>query len=457
MRILVCCADWGVPVGGNAGSSVHLRSLASALARLGHEVRLLVSNGGGPSQPGLPVEVVGHRRLWPAVHGLIERLRSRSAQNVPAGPGTRSIAASSPPTPHAVPAPSAPSWKTRLYYETLPRLADQSEECLLHPFHFERAAARAIADFAPDAAYERYALCQTGVARAARHGGIPHLLEVNASLARERADQGGLAGPLAGWAGREERRLWRGADRILCVSEALRRQAESIGAEASRIRVVPNGVDVDAFTPDRPKGALRRLLGIGPATPLIGWLGALSPGRGAEEFLRILGRALPRADNAMGVVIGGGPLEPVCRRLARESGLEDRIVFAGAADHARVPELLADLDIAVSCYPRREGFYFSPMKIAEYLACGLAVVSGRTDRKGGLIENGVNGVEVDPEDLDGWACALAALCRDADLRARLGREGRRTALAGPTWIGNARAVEREILACRRQRVPGGAR
>jgi glycosyltransferase involved in cell wall biosynthesis len=454
MRILMCCADWGIPVGGSQGSSVHLRSLAKSLTCLDHEVRLVVSNGKGPSQPPLPVETVSHRRLWPALQGLVERVRGASAPTA-----SQLLAASTTMAPDAPVSHGAtdPSWKTRLYYEDLPRFIDRVEECFFHPAHFGRAMSRILSVFRPHAVYERYALCQTGALAAIRRTGgdrPPHLLEVNASLARERSDHGELAGAWAWWSAQREARLWRTADRVLCVSEELRQMVESAGADPARVRVIPNGVDVETFTPDRPKGTLRRMLGIGEETFLIGWLGALSPGRGAEEFLQVLAQALPEVDKARGVIIGGGPLDGACRHLAWELGLEDRVAFVGAVDHDQVPDLLVDFDIAVACYPRRGDFYFSPMKVAEYLACGLAVVSGRTGRMGAILEDGVNGLLVEPDDKQAWSRALAGLCQNSSLRAKLGQEARRRALAGPTWLGNARLVEQEILACRSAHSPG---
>ncbi|WP_300156359.1 glycosyltransferase family 4 protein [Solidesulfovibrio sp.] len=467
MRILVCCADWGIPLGGSAGSSVHLRCLAKALAGLGHEVRLVVSNAGGAAKLSMPVEVVAEERIWPAVHALIERVRGRAgeaavstvAASAAAGPAAADAASQGARNVSRRPA-SGGSWKSRLYYETLPQLADQAQECLFHPIRFGRAVSRIMACFQPDAVYERYALCQAGASRAVRAAGggrVPHVLEVNASLADERFGPAASARALGWWSAREEGRLWRRADRVVCVSEKLGQQAVSLGADPARVRVMPNGVDLEAFRPDRPKGRLRRLLGVDGRTILIGWLGALSPGRGGEEFLRVLAQALPLCAGAAGVVIGGGPLEAACRRLAGALGIAERVRFVGPVDHDRIPDLLVDVDIAVSCYPGRKDFYFSPMKVAEYLACGLPVVSGRTGSGREAVADGVNGLLVDPGVAGAWGHALARLCRDPDLRARLGRAARQSALAGPTWIGNARVVEQEIMRCRDELAQVGRR
>lgn len=466
MKILMCCADWGVPLGGDGGSSVHFRSLAKALAGLGHDVRLLVSNRGGSAAVALPVEGVPSRRFWPGFSAWVERMRGREsgeprfAPSPTPAPGMEHPGATAQPAGRGGrPAEGAESasWKVRLYYQDLPRVLDRVEEFLFHPRFFGRAVARAMKDFRPHCVYERYALGQTGAAWAVRtfgKGGVPHALEVNAPLAAERRAQGDLTGFWAWLGGVEEKRLWRGAGRVFCVSERLRGLAVEAGAEAGRVLVVPNGVDVESFTPERPKGALRNRLGAGPDEVLVGWLGSLSPGRGAEEFLRILALALPMADNARGVVIGGGRLDGRLRSLAAELGISGRVDFVGPVAHERVPDLLADLDVAVASYPGQEGFYFSPLKVAEYLACGLAVVAGRSVGGACPVEDGVNAVLLEPEDLDSWAVAVAGLCRNRDRRLALGSEARRAALRGPTWRGNALAVEREILACQRETIAG---
>ena len=453
MRILMCCADWGVPLGGNAGSSVHLRSMAKALAGAGHEVRLVVNNHSGQTLPSLPMDIVPFRRFWPAVREWTQR--SGGAPNLatqpPAGKGLDTLHFAAEPQE----APE-PSWKVRLHYDHLPRVLDRVEEFIFNPRVFGRAVARIMAEFEPDAVYERYALGQTGVAWAARsHGsGVPHLLEVNASLAFERTVQGELSGFWSWWGQRKETQLWRRCQRVFCVSRRLRDLAVRVGADPGRLRVMQNGVDVDAFSPERPKGTLRRAVGSNPEEILIGWLGSLSPGRGAEDFLRILARALPELRDARGVVIGDGRLAGQCRSLASELGISERVVFTGAVEHERVPDMLVDLDLAVASYPKQDGFYFSPLKVAEYLACGLPVVTGTT---GGTnpVEDGINGVLVRPGDVAAWAYAVVALCKDRARRTRMGVAARRSALMGPTWEKNARVVEQSILDCRRETVARG--
>ena len=96
------------------------------------------------------------------------------------------------------------------------------------------------------------------------------------------------------------------------------------------------------------------------------------------EAIRLL-RARGLTD-VQAVLIGDGPERPSVRDAAR--GL-DQVVFTGAVAHERMPGALAAADVGVAPFdierhpPLRLGFYWSPLKIFEYMACGMPVVTPR--------------------------------------------------------------------------------
>src|SRR5690606_32949279 len=98
------------------------------------------------------------------------------------------------------------------------------------------------------------------------------------------------------------------------------------------------------------------------------------------------------------------------------------------------PGLLADLDVAAAPYPQPSdgGHYFSPLKVYEYLAAGLAVVASEVGELPGLLAGGV-GLGVRPGDVGDLAAALERLAADPGLRARLGAAGRRAAVSEHSW------------------------
>lgn len=114
-------------------------------------------------------------------------------------------------------------------------------------------------------------------------------------------------------------------------------------------------------------------------------------------------------------------------------GLLQLARFTGTVSPDEVPGLLSEMDVAVAPYPEKADFYFSPLKVYEYMAAGLPVVASRIGQLDDLIEHGINGLLVPPGDPYALAEALDSLRRDLELRERLGRTARRDVLRDHTW------------------------
>jgi glycosyltransferase involved in cell wall biosynthesis len=91
------------------------------------------------------------------------------------------------------------------------------------------------------------------------------------------------------------------------------------------------------------------------------------------------------------------------------------------------------MDAAVAPYPLQERFYFSPLKVYEYMAAGLPVVASRVGPLEETIRNGTSGLLCPPGDAAAFAAALMTLAEQPRLRAEMGREARRAVVSGHTW------------------------
>jgi glycosyltransferase involved in cell wall biosynthesis len=202
----------------------------------------------------------------------------------------------------------------------------------------------------------------------------------------------------------------------------------------------------DRFRPpgEEEREEARRRLSVA-GSPLVGSVGVLNPQKGHEHLIAALAEVARSVPEVRGRIIGAdSPGHPDYRRLlearARELGL-DRDGRLGIVDPgAEVAALLAGLDLFVLASARRsEGM---PTAILEAMACGLPVVATDVGAVDELVEDGVTGMLVAPEDPQALASAIAELLADPDRAAALGRAGR------------ARAVERfgiEALAERHHR------
>jgi glycosyltransferase involved in cell wall biosynthesis len=398
MRIAYVCADFGIPVFGTKGASIHVRELTAALGARGHDVLFLTPRGEGQAPTGFTA-AVAQVALEPADEGLYELLLRDAA----AGPSV------------------AREIRGLLYVGTL-----------------RRRGLQLLQDFRPDVVLERYSLLgRAGIDLAAALD-VPLLLEVNAPLADEQAEHRGLA--FAATVRTVERKVLRSADRVIAVSTVLGEWLIEQGVDPERIAVLPNGVDVERFQAgSRERTTTRAELGVAEE-PLVGFVGSLRPWHDVPALIDAVGRLRHDGKSVRLAVIGDGPHRVELAEQARRVGLD--AIFTGAVSYERIPAHLAALDVAVAPYAPSEHFYFSPLKLVEYLAAGLPVVAADIGDLGHCIRSGETGWLYPPGDVDALARAIAMAVDDELAARRLARAGNEHVRAEHSWRSNAdRIVE----------------
>lgn len=209
----------------------------------------------------------------------------------------------------------------------------------------------------------------------------------------------------------------RRATAFLAVSEADKEKMIDIERIPSKkIRYVPNGI------PDQPKGnreLSRARLGIPADAPVIGTVCALRPQKALHVALQAVASLANGRPDLRFVVVGDGPERA---RLERDSSvLGARAVFLGHIPPAEVPDVVAAMDVLV-CSSTFEG---TPLAVLEWMAAGKAIVATRVGGIPVLINDGVEGLLVPPNDSASLGNAIDRLLRDPDERNRLGMAARR--------------------------------
>jgi glycosyltransferase involved in cell wall biosynthesis len=271
-------------------------------------------------------------------------------------------------------------------------------------------------EFGPELLYERFALHSAIGTEVARALAIPHFVELNARLVAEAARYRSLEREEE--AERLERLTLSGADLVLVVSTPLAAYARARGAH--RTEVVPNAVDPAPYAPGAQRNGGR---------PVAIFAGSLRPWHGIEYLARawaLLGQAAPEL-----VVVGDGP----GRTLLEDAGAR----VTGYVPHASVPDLLAQADIGLAPYAADAPDYFSPLKLFEYLAAGLATIASDLPGVREIVDH-ESAVLVAPGDADALAAAVAVLASDPTKRRRLGDAGRALVVSRHTWAHRAETI-----------------
>ena len=372
LRVAYVCADPGVPVFGAKGSSVHVQEVVRALRRAGAEVTLFATRlGGEPSADlrGIPVHPL------PALPPGESVIRERAA-----------LAAN-------------------------------------------RALRAALAARGPfDLVYERYALWSHAGMNYAREADTPGILEVNAPLIEEQARHRALVHRDA--AEQVAARAFAAAHALVAVSPGVAAYLTTYPGVGPRVHVIPNGVDPERFPAAH---FAQRPASHADGSFTVGFLGTLKPWHGLDVLVDAFARLHARHPDCRLLIVGEGPERGRIEAAIEERKISSAVHLTGAVAPDQVPEELAEMDVGVAPYPELPDFYFSPLKIYEYMAAALPVVVSRIGDLDQVVQSEVTGLLSPTGDPVALASALERLRGDAPLRRRLGDAARARVLAEHSW------------------------
>jgi starch synthase len=309
--------------------------------------------------------------------------------------------------------------------------------------------ARAVIAFSrrlqPDVVIERYYNFGGEGVLAARATGALAVLEVNAPIIdhpgslKPWLDRALLVQPMRRW------REWQ----VRCADLLVTPDAAIVPVWArDRVVEIEWGADTERFRPDAtgPVPFARR-----PEETVVVFSGAFRPWHGAIHLVEAVRRLERRGRRGIrAILIGDGPERRRVERAAR--GLA-AVTVMGPVAHEGMPACLAAADVGVAPFdasahgPLRLGFYWSPLKIFEYMAAGLPVVAPDLERLRRLVRHEREGLLYDPNDPDGLADAIELLT-DASERARLGRAARERVVREFGWDVHCRRLAAAIVAAR---------
>lgn len=404
MKICYLCADLGISLYKYNGSSSYVRGLVRALTEAGHEVSVIAPTAERNGDLGVPVIPIPAPEVFAAV---TSETSIRTETNGKAGDQN----------------------KARLFL---------SLRHLWQNVAVEQVLREILPVQRPDLLYERYSPFSVAGGVVAKRLGVPHILHVNSPLAWEGARYRQQA--LQEAAETLEQKAFTTASLIVTTCKELRDMLVADGVPTSKIAVVPCGVDTTIFTPHGPKYHLEHSEKI-----VIGFVGSLKPWHGIEVLVEAFKQLVvdPRFHL---LVVGDGPLFTVLQSLAQE--FPQQVTLVGAVPQAEVAPYIRAIDIAVAPYPQLERFYFSPLKVLEYLATGRAVVASGIGQLTELVRDGVTGLLVPPGDVQALVAACRRLAVDEQLRHTLGTQAAEEIQRSHTWTKRAAMVtELAIQAC----------
>lgn len=277
--------------------------------------------------------------------------------------------------------------------------------------------------------YERYSLFMFAPVLIARLRKLPVILEINDSATVVRVR------PLffARLAMTIERWVFRKASGLVFVSTVFRDRAVKVHVSMAPTIVTPNAANISKFSFSPEQRAAARAKWNLDGHVVCGYLGAFVPWHAIDQFVYRIADQLKHNPHLKLLLVGDGATFPDVAEFVKKHGLENQIILSGRVPHDEVPGLLAAMDIAIL---PSAGDYTSPVKLFEFMACGVPPVAPDFAPIREVLVANETGWMFPAGDLEAAAAAVLERSRDTVELQRIGRSARAYVEAQRQWRNN---------------------
>jgi len=375
MNILFLALD--ININNKTGDSIHVRELATSLAKLGHNITLITATP------------------------LFQKIESLQTQE-----------------------------NLLLYF--------REDRGNLSTFSF---CGKVIKRHNPDIIYERRFSAKIGATLSKIHRipliiEVNGLVEEEAKIVGTAIKQFILVKKFKKWM---RKRFFKRASRIVTVSNGIKKGLhEQYGIPIGKMVVIPNGANTELFKP-MDKDICKRELNLDTNNKYVCFTGNLVPWQGVEYLIKAAPNVLKEEPSARFIIVGDGMMRNELENIAKELDIIDKVIFTGGVLYELVPKYINASEIGISIKPPL--LPGSPLKVKEYMACGKPVIATRNSEYDfEIIEKADAGVLVKPGDKEEVANAILRLLSNSNLSKEMGLRGRNLVVEKYSWMSTAKKV-----------------
>ncbi len=236
-------------------------------------------------------------------------------------------------------------------------------------------------------------------------------------------------------------------DKIIVVSRAkMDSMIKEYRLDPGKFWLIYNGVDLERFRKPKDVNGLKDSLGISREEKVIGMVARLVKKKGYDVFLKSARMVTLSCPDCRFLIIGDGPERSILENLAKELGLNEKVIFLG--ERHDVHELVSSFDVAVLS-SKDESF---PVTLLEYMAAERPIVATDVGGNKELISHRESGFIVPPEDPDILADSIVSLINDNKLAGKMGNLARKRAEKNFSLERTIDQLEKIFINCTRHRV-----
>lgn len=281
---------------------------------------------------------------------------------------------------------------------------------------------------------------------AAKVLGIPSIYEVRGlwEFTRASRDPDWMGSDHFNMMARLETQAANQADLVFTLTEGLREELISRGVDAAKIKLLPNGVDVDRFQPLSRSTELEKQLKLAGCV-VLGYVGSVVDYEGLDDLLRAL--AILKKSGlypCKALIVGDGNALKSLKALAKTLDVEDSVCFTGKVPHDQVEKYYSLIDVAV--FPRKPlpvCELVSPLKPFEAMAMEKVIVVSSVKALTEIVQQSGVGFVFDKGSPESLADVLSNVLTEKENFHCIGRLSREWVKAERSWDSLANDVKLE--------------
>ena len=210
----------------------------------------------------------------------------------------------------------------------------------------------------------------------------------------------------------------------------------TLGLPEHKCIIITTGADPERFKPAEDDGKT------------ILYIGSFASWHACENMIKAMKIVCETIPKAKLVLVGEGEKVNTCKQLSNELNLEHNVNFVGRISQEKVPLIIGTATICLALFDsknylpfRKFSYFYSPIKVHEYKACGKPVIANDSGNLKTLVKNSINGILVDEGNIDEISSAIIKLLKNKKLRIEIGDTNRKEVLEKYNWA----YVNKQIL------------
>lgn len=230
------------------------------------------------------------------------------------------------------------------------------------------------------------------------------------------------------------------ADKVFTVSHEIKDFYVEKGIAASQIEIIYNGVNINQFHPAVDSAEVLQKYKLDNAL-IIGFVGTFHYWHGIESLKTLMKNVIQVNDYVKFLMVGsGGPMVKELQEFIDSERISENVIFTGLVPYQKIPKHIAVMDIVLAPYSKLDFFYYSPLKIFEYMACGKAVITSGIGQILDLIQDGKTGLLCEPGNIDEMITKINSLIFEDSKRVNMGKAARQFIANNHSWDAQAQRL-----------------